>query len=143
MMTAILLAWLLSPIAPAGDLGTTIRSPRDRQAAMLCIPALAARARGEVASISVSSARRSGSHLYLRGEMRVLRRPPPPRPGEMAPAHIINAHLAYQCWLSGSTVSRSLSPSPSNYDSFAWLGGFVAAQCLRRLATRRSEGGLT
>ena len=98
MMTAVLLGWTLASTHPAGDVATTVQDPKDRQVA-LCMAALSARAGGEVVSISVSGAKRFGSRAILRGEMRVLQRPSPARPGEMAPVHIINARFAYRCWL--------------------------------------------
>jgi hypothetical protein len=105
MKTLVLLGWTLASAQPVGDVATTVQDPNDRQAA-LCVPALSARAGGEVASISVSGAKRSGSRADLRGEMNVLQRPPPPPPGEMAPPHVINTRFAYRCWLDGSRVVR-------------------------------------
>src|SRR5436309_1780660 len=112
MIAALLLGSAL--VHPAADLESSIQDPGRREEMRLCVPALSERAGGEVVSIKVTNATHSGKRTMLRGEMRVLLRPPPPRPGEMAPLHIINAHFAYQCWLKGSKVVRTrLSTVPN------------------------------
>ena len=104
MIAAPLLGVALGLFQPAGDWASSIGDPESRAAMKLCLPALSARAGGEVASINLMSLAHSGSRTVLRGQMRILLRPAPPRPGEMAPMHIVNARFAFQCRLKGSKV---------------------------------------
>ena len=104
MIAVLLLGSMLSQ--PAADWESSIQDPGRREAMRLCVPALAARARGEVASVNLISVARSARRTVMRGQMGVLQHPPPPKPGEMAPMHIVNARFAFRCWLSGSRAVR-------------------------------------
>lgn len=108
------LLFALGVIASAPQPASGIVDSANRSAAMACESALAARTRGELQSISVDSARRTGPHTILTGKIEVFLSPDPAPPGELSPAHIINEKLRYQCRLFGSNVVKTTVRHMSN-----------------------------
>ena len=107
MMSMLLLALGAAAVPPQVDSAAAIADPANRQAASLCESALAQKADGTIESISVDSAKRSGEHTILSGDIQVFRKAPAPPPGELSPHHVISINFAFQCTLCGQRVVRA------------------------------------
>jgi hypothetical protein len=113
-MTILLLLALGAAVAPVqadvparADPAAAILDPVRREAAGLCEPALAQEANGTVESIRVESSKRSGRQMTLSGDIQVFQKAAPPRPGELAPHHVISANFAFRCMICGHKVVKA------------------------------------
>lgn len=106
-MMILMLSMGVLAASPQIDPAAGISDVANRRAAVACESALGSAAGGELQSISVKSASRTGSRTVLKGTIRVFLKPAPPPPGELSAPHIINARMHYQCRIAGDNVVKA------------------------------------
>src|SRR5947209_7648515 len=86
--------------------------PADSEAALtLCRPALARKAGGDIATITVTSGRKAKSGFAVEGQMTVFVGMSPPQRGFASTHHLIGTDFIFHCRTAGKRV-REASVTP-------------------------------
>ena len=80
----------------------------------LCRPALARKAEGEIATISIASSEVHRSERVIRGELTAYLGRQIAGPGTAVPHHLIRATFDYGCWVKSGRVRKTTLKQPQS-----------------------------